>query len=414
MDHSILLFFPLYLSKFRLQSSLAGGEFVQFCFQLLGRRKFGEPGLLDFPGGRLEQDDLALKPTQEFFLVLRRLVSVIDWLQLAVGVDLLSQKGKVGDPLFRIPQVFPGTDGGGDNSIAPFHQFLIAANAVFSEKVHSGSRPFQILNGRPPLVSGALLGLDIVLNINEQTDLPIALPGLPGGPGASGNPGGNGFFRVIGAQSFEPGKPLLVRHPGGDILSPLDFVSFPLQPGKQIFRAGGRGDQPVNGGFQLCLVAGAVLCGLMLDVALALVPAWYDDGQAVFFAQPVAGPAYLVIAALVGMVVLVVGEADRIKNQMVVNMSPVNMGGKYKLVLATQYFFCQLHPDLMGFLGGDLPRLKSLDQVTAQVCALVNGMSACPFKFNVSGLGGASEGGHQQFSIRLVGIADIVNGRFQR
>ena len=73
-----------------------------------------------------------------------------------------------------------------------------------------------------------------------------------------------------------------------------------------------------------------------------------------------------------------------------------------------------LHPDLMGFLGGDLPRLKSLDQVTAQVCALVDGMSACPFKFNVSGLGGASEGGHQQFSVRLVGIADIVNGRFQR
>ena len=55
----------------------------------------------------------------------------------------------------------------------------------------------------------------------------------------------------------------------------------------------------------------------MLDVALALVPAGDDDGQAVFSAQPVTGPAYLVIAALVGMVVLVVGEADRIKNQMV-------------------------------------------------------------------------------------------------
>ena len=111
---------------------------------------------------------------------------------------------------------------------------------------------------------------------------------------------------------------------------------------------------------------------------------------------------------------LVVGEADRIEDQMIVNMPFINMGGKYKLVLATQYFFCQLHPDLMGFLGGDLPRLKGLDQVAAQVRALVNGMAACPFKFNVSGLGGASEGGHQQFSVRLVGIADIVNGRFQR
>ena len=36
------------------------------------------------------------------------------------------------------------------------------------------------------------------------------------------------------------------------------------------------------------------------------------------------------VAVFVRMVVLVVGEADRIKNQMVVNMSLVNMGGKYK------------------------------------------------------------------------------------
>ena len=188
---------------------------------------------------------------------------------------------------------------------------------MFGEKVHGGGRPFQILNGRPPLVSGALLGLDIVLNVNEQADLPAALPGLFGGPGASGNAGDNGFFRVIGAQGFESSKPLLVRRSGADILSPLDLVSFLLQPGKQIFQAGGRGDQPVNGGFQFCLVAGAVLCGLMFDVALAFVPAGDDDRQAVFSAQSITGPAYLVIAALVGMVVLVVGEADRIENQMV-------------------------------------------------------------------------------------------------
>ncbi len=55
------------------------------------------------------------------------------------------------------------------------------------------------------------------------------------------------------------------------------------------------------------------------------------------------------------------------------------MGGKYKLVLAAQYFFCQLHSDLMGFLWRHLPRLKSLDQVAAQVRALVDGMAACPF-----------------------------------
>ena len=137
----------------------------------------------------------------------------------------------------------------------------------------------------------------------------------------------------------------------------------------------------------------------MLNVALAFVPARDDDGQAMFLTQPVVGPAYLVIAALVGMVVFVVGEADRIENQMVVNMSLVNMGGKYKLVLTTQYFFCQLQPDLMGFLGGDLPRLKGLDQVAAQVRAFVDGMVACPAELNVGGFGGAAEGGHQQLPV---------------
>ena len=152
----------------------------------------------------------------------------------------------------------------------------------------------------------------------------------------------------------------------------------------------------------------------MLDVALAFVPAGDDDRQAVFSAQSVAGSAYLVIAALVGMVVLVVGEADRIEDQIIMNMSFINMGGKYKLVLTTQYFFCQLHPDLMCFLWRHLTRLKGLDQVAAQVHALVDGMAACPFKFNVGGLSSAAEGGHQQLPVRLVRVADIVNGRFQR
>ena len=41
-------------------------------------------------------------------------------------------------------------------------------------------------------------------------------------------------------------------------------------------------------------------------------------------------------------------------------------------------------------------------------------MATGPGKFDVGGLGGAAEGGHQQFPICLIGIADIVNGRFQR
>ena len=52
---------------------------------------------------------------------------------------------------------------------------------------------------------------------------------------------------------------------------------------------------------------------MILDVALALILTWDNHGQAVLAAQPVTGSAHLVIAVLVRMVVLVVGEADRIK-----------------------------------------------------------------------------------------------------
>ena len=107
---------------------------------------------------------------------------------------MFSQEDKISDPLFHIPQALSGADGGGGNSVAPFLQFLIATDTVFSEEVHGGGCPFQILNGGPPLVSGALLGFDVVLNVNEQADRPTALLGLSGGTGASGNAGDNGFF----------------------------------------------------------------------------------------------------------------------------------------------------------------------------------------------------------------------------
>ena len=48
------------------------------------------------------------------------------------------------------------------------------------------------------------------------------------------------------------------------------------------------------------------------------------------------------IAALVGMVVLVIRKADGIEDQVVMNMIFVYMGGKHKFILATQDFFCKL------------------------------------------------------------------------
>ena len=77
------------------------------------------------------------------------------------------------------------------------------------------------------------------------------------------------------------------------------------------------GQQPVDGGAQLRLIAGAGSLRLMLDVAFTSVLAWDDDGQAMLLADAVAGTAYLMVAPLVGVVVPVVLETDRVENQVV-------------------------------------------------------------------------------------------------
>ena len=114
------------------------------------------------------------------------------------------------------------------------------------------------------------------------------------------------------------------------------------------------------------------------------------------------------------MVVLVVGEADRIENQVIMDVILVNVSGEDKFIFVAQDFPCQFHADPVGFLWRDLPRFKGLDQVAAQVRTFVNGMAACPFKFNVGGFSSTTKRGYQQFSICLIGITDIVNSCFQR
>ena len=96
------------------------------------------------------------------------------------------------------------------------------------------------------------------------------------------------------------------------------------------------------------------------------------------------------------------------------NMIFVCVSGKYKLILAAQNFFCKFHTNFMGLLRRDLPRLKSLDQVAAQVCSLVDGMVAGPGKFDIRSFVGTAIGGYKQLSVRLFRVADIVNGCFQR
>ena len=225
--------------------------------------------------------------SQKLFLIPGCLIAVIDRFELAVGGDVLHLQGQLVHLRPGIPEACFKLDDGGGCYLASIQQFLIAADTMLRQKVGGIRDPFQIFDGRPAAIACTLLRLDVVLDINEQADLSAPVLRLAGRSGASDDPGGDGFFRVVYAQGFHPGKPLLVRGPAGNVFPPLDFVSFPLQAEQQIFKVGGGGDQPVNSGFQLCLVAGPGLGRLVFDVAFAPVLSGNDDGQAVLLADPV-------------------------------------------------------------------------------------------------------------------------------
>ncbi|EEG29846.1 hypothetical protein CLOSTMETH_02537 [[Clostridium] methylpentosum DSM 5476] len=145
-----------------------------------------------------------------------------------------------------------------------------------------------------------------------------------------------------------------------------------LQAAEQIFKVCGGRYEPIDGRFQLGLVAGPGLGRRILNVALALVLTGDHHGQTVFFAKPVAGAAYLMVTPFVGVIMPVIRKADRIENQVVMDVVLVYVAGKDELILAAQNLLCELHPDLMGFFRRDLTGLKGLYQVAVQA----NSMSA--------------------------------------
>ena len=194
-------------------------------------------------------------------------------------------------------------------------QFSIAAYPVFGQEIHGLGGLFQIVQLRPMGEACALLCLDVILDINEQADLSVLRFRLVGRSGTSGNPGNKGFFGVVHTQGFQTGEPFLIRCSGRDILAALDLITFSLQAAKQFFQVGTGWQEPVDGRFQLCLIAGAVLRSLMFNIALALVLSGDYDGQTVFFAKPVRSAADIVITPLVGMIVLMIRKTDRIENQ---------------------------------------------------------------------------------------------------
>ena len=165
----------------------------------------------------------------------------------------------------------------------------------------------------------------VVLDDGDPLNAAVPRLGPLRGTGAARNPGSERFFRVINTQGFQSGKPFLVGGPTGNVFSPPDFVPFLLQSAEQIFQVRTGREQAVNDGFQLCLVTGAISNRLMLNIALGLLLFGNDDGQTMLLSEPVRGAANLIVAALVGMVMLVIRKTDGIPNHMIMDMPTVNV-----------------------------------------------------------------------------------------
>lgn len=108
---------------------------------------------------------------EKFFFVPGLAVAVIDRPELAVGGGVLHHKGLIRYPAFCVLD-------GGMSGIPPLRQagqsafqFSVAADPMLCQEVHSPGGLFQIVQLRPMCKPGALLCLDVVLNVNEQTDV---------------------------------------------------------------------------------------------------------------------------------------------------------------------------------------------------------------------------------------------------
>ncbi len=107
-----------------------------------------------------------------------------------------------------------------------------------------------------------------------------------------------------------------------------------------------------------------VFLRLVLCIAFSLAAfARYDNRQAMFPAQPVADVAYAVIGALVGNVLVVVYKVYRTKNDVIMDMPLVYVGGKDVFVLPLCCCVGKLFSDCVGFLTVHLPGSNGLYQM---------------------------------------------------
>ena len=90
-----------------------------------------------------------------------------------------------------------------------------------------------------------------------------------------------------------------------------------------------------------------------------------------FPAQPVTGSPDIGIAAAIGNVLALVHHIHGAKNDVIMQMPLIYVGGDYIGIFPAQHFIGKLPPDLMGLLRRVFARLKGLYQVVSQIVAFL-------------------------------------------
>ena len=93
-----------------------------------------------------------------------------------------------------------------------------------------------------------------------------------------------------------------------------------------------------------------------------------------FLAQPVAGAPDVGITLSVGNILPLVHHVHSTENDVVVDVSLVNVRGQHIRVFALQDFICKLPTNLVGLLRRGFSRCKRLYQVVGQIVTFLHSL----------------------------------------
>ena len=93
-----------------------------------------------------------------------------------------------------------------------------------------------------------------------------------------------------------------------------------------------------------------------------------------FLTQPVAGAPDVGIALSVGNILSLIHHVHSTEDDVIMDVSFVNVCGQHIRVFALQDFICKLPADLVGLLRRGFSRRKRLYQVVGQIVAFLHGL----------------------------------------